>query len=231
MSSWTWFQMSRLLSPPCPGCGGIQHPCQRCQREFSCFRARIDGRVHTKAFPILAGARYDSAARRLVVAWKERGSNTPAAIFVPQIHHLLTQLVSDSDADISEVSLVSVPSRLRTRLVRGEDVVGSLAAAVCSRYKTVGHVTLRKSRGELRRVSGKDQVGLSAGARIANAQESYQSGRRIQRASHAVLIDDICTTGATLSACRSVLSSAGWTILGAVVLCATKVEPLPQIDA
>ncbi len=72
------------------------------------------------------------------------------------------------------------------------------------------------------------QVGSSAGDRERNARRVRVNRRNFQRLrkryplAQLLLVDDVCTTGATLSAAASVLADTGCKIFGAVTLCSAK---------
>jgi len=67
-----------------------------------------------------------------------------------------------------------------------------------------------------------DSAGLTAAQRAMN-----QAGQMVARApgiigSPAILIDDIVTTGATLAEAARALECAGWNVLGAATVAATR---------
>jgi ComF family protein len=65
----------------------------------------------------------------------------------------------------------------------------------------------------------RDQVELSAGARWANVAGAYASRGPV--ASWILLVDDLFTTGATLSECAGALMKAGAKEVQALTLCRT----------
>ena len=52
------------------------------------------------------------------------------------------------------------------------------------------------------------QVGLSAGERVENVRDAFEWPGEVAPA-RVMLVDDVCTTGATLSECASALMSKG----------------------
>jgi predicted amidophosphoribosyltransferase len=137
----------------------------------------------------------------------------------------------------SEVVLVPVPSSWRRRMQRGVDHTGVLAKAAGA------EAGVRLLAGLVRRHTP-PQVGLSATARAANIRGAFRPGPALARLTPSgpaagaarrsgvraapgrvravVVLDDVRTTGATMSAaCRAVRGSVGrtveiWSLVAAV---------------
>lgn len=95
---------------------------------------------------------------------------------------------------------------------RGYDQAELLAQSACRRWDTKPQRLLRKT------ADNPPQSGLEgAAARRANVAGVYEAVEEAQiRGRRVLLVDDICTTGATLTACAGVLRAAG----AAEVVCA-----------
>jgi predicted amidophosphoribosyltransferase len=65
----------------------------------------------------------------------------------------------------------------------------------------------------------RDQVELSATERRANVSGAFRAGDRVR--GRVLLIDDVFTTGATMSACAETLLRAGAREVHALSLCRT----------
>ncbi|NDB17716.1 MAG: ComF family protein [Actinobacteria bacterium] len=167
---------------------------------------------------ITVGGRYDGALRTAILGWKESRWPGPADDFADMIAAGIR--ASGPTLPGRQILVVPVPSTVTSRVVRGGDLVWDLAQRAASR--TVPGASPRRL---LLRRRGRDQVGLSAQSRIANASASYVARRRSPADDPVLLIDDVVTTGATLTACAMALSRRGWLVAGAVVLCGTKVRP------
>jgi predicted amidophosphoribosyltransferase len=105
--------------------------------------------------------------------------------------------------------LVPVPTTWRSRLARGADVVDQLAHGAAGLLRDTG---LDVSAGQALRVARRtaDQSGLDARARARNLAGAFQmrGGERFS-GRHLVVVDDIVTTGATLSEAVRALAAGG----------------------
>jgi predicted amidophosphoribosyltransferase len=187
---------SALVAPPlCAACGRACRAdavlCTRCSRALAA------------ATPLLAGgpqgidrawssASHDGVPRALVGALKFRRLLPVADLMADRIHwlaprHLLTGAV---------VAVPAAPPRLRRR---GFDPAGELAAALATRLETEPVACLA------RRGSG-HQVGKRRAERIAHPPkiEALAEAPR-----SVLLVDDVLTTGATLTSCAAALRGAG----------------------
>jgi ComF family protein len=96
---------------------------------------------------------------------------------------------------------VPVPLHFRRRIERGFNQAVDLAAHVGIPWIAA-----------LKRVRATAvQAGLPASRRHANVRDAFAAGRQASmlRDAVVVLIDDVCTTGATLDACARALKGAG----------------------
>jgi predicted amidophosphoribosyltransferase len=185
-----------LVAPPlCAACGrGCRAEAVLCTR---CSRALA------AATPILAGgpggidrawssAPHEGVARALVGALKFRRLLPVAEVMAERMHwlvpgHLLGGAV---------VPVPAAPSRLRRR---GFDPAGELAAALGARLEVPVEACLA------RRGSG-HQVGRRRAERIGHPPR-IEAIADVPRS--VLLIDDVRTTGATLTACARALRGAG----------------------
>ena len=187
----------RLVCPPCRAALAVLRPplCARCgapvawpvERCAECSGRRI-------AFATArAAVAYEGAARPLVAAWKERGLRT----LTDELAELVREAVAAPSADL----LVPVAGDPDRSLWRGHNSAEALARALAREWDLPVAPLLGRSRPIPR------QRGLSRAARRANVRASFEARRSAP--ARVVLVDDVYTTGATVSAAAAELRRAG----------------------
>ena len=136
---------------------------------------------------------YDGPARALVTAWKERGLRRLSATVV--------ELVADAVARPSADAIVFVPGDPERTLWRGQNTAEALACGLAARWTLPVCPLLAR----VRRVER--QRGLAQSERRANVRGSFCVRGRVP--TRLVLVDDVYTTGATVSAAATELRGAG----------------------
>ena len=125
--------------------------------------------------------------------------------------------------------IVPVPLHALRQRERGFNQAELLAAGLVRALKErKGSQALRISGGYLRRVRATPpQTGLSPAARRENLRGAFEAGPGAKiRGRTVVVIDDVMTTGSTLSACARALKRAGaQTVIGLTLARATPQFP------
>jgi len=175
----------RLLGPPlCARCGApTAWPVERCAE---CSGRRLPFRTAR------AAVAYEGAARALVAGWKERGLRRIAV----EAAGLVAAQVARPAAD----AITFVPGDRDRTLWRGHATAEQLARALAELWDLPVATTLGRS-GRTPR-----QRGLSRTERRANVRGSFQA---VRAPPARVLVDDVYTTGATVSAAATELRRAG----------------------
>lgn len=160
--------------------------------------------------------RYAGSAARLIKAYKLEGRRSLAVYFVQALINVLPIALGTDEAQasaLSDLCIVPVPPRPEKICAGGFDQVGYLAQLMAGEGFSVWNGLERRSNVE--------QKTLARDQRFENARSAYsirdgapEPPRRV------LLLDDVCTTGATLDACRNILSSRGVKVEGALVLAA-----------
>lgn len=199
-----------LFPRHCPFCGAIpdkkQLMCAACEKTlpFTGERAQRERAWGRTAAPLY----YEGAVRKALLDFKFKGRMGG----LPCFGSLMAQCAAEEfSGGFDAVTWVPV-SRKRLRK-RGFDQARYLAGSLCVEWHTEPQETLRKT------VDNPAQSGLEdAAARRANVLGVYEAVKPEDiRGKRFLLIDDICTTGATLAECARVLRQAG----AADVLCLT----------
>lgn len=152
-----------------------------------------------------APLRYEGVGKRIVHALKYAGYlRVVEKLMVPMMREVLA-----GDFDV----VVPVPlhrSRLRRR---GFNQAELMARALAEKIKTPVSDRLEAVRRT------RDQVELSAAGRRANVEGAFRMRGAVR--GRVLIVDDVFTTGATLSACAGALRRAGAGEVHALSLCRT----------
>lgn len=206
-----------LIPARCAGCGARGAPCcARCAGVWGSLsevvRVPVAGSVR-----VFALSRYRGVARRLLIAFKERGRRDLAAPLGLALARALVALPLPGAA----LCLVPAPSRRSAARVRGGPHVELLAAAAARVLAGWGFEVAVAPALELAG-GARDAVGLDRAARAANL-----AGRlRFRRAGRpppglpVVVLDDVITTGATAAACVRALAAEGIEVAAVLTLLA-----------
>jgi predicted amidophosphoribosyltransferase len=187
--------LAALVPPVCAACGRACRPdavlCSRCSRRLAAM-GPLCGAGPPGLDAAWSSAPHESVARDLVSALKFRRLLPVADLIADRIEWLAPSTHLSG-------TIVPVPtSRLRTAL-RGFDPASEIARALAER------TGLPLSRC-LSRHGGGRQVGKRRAARIGHPPIVQPKGAAPKS---ALLVDDVLTTGATLSSCAQALRQAG----------------------
>ena len=203
-------RLLNLLYPPkCPFCGALSPGgeaslCPRCEQALPWAEGTFSAQGFDSGVFVLY---YEGAVRESLLRYKFGGCSGYAGVYGP----LLAQRIAEGlGGRFDLISYVPV-SRWR-RATRGYDQSALLARAVARCYGVLPVATLHKRR------QNRTQSQLhSADARRANVSGVYTPvGPERFAGQRVLLIDDIVTTGATLSEAARTLRAAG----AADVVCA-----------
>lgn len=183
--------------------------CQSCWPIPAPHRLQFNDRLLQIAFaeaPI-AACRYDSSFRFLISAIKEQGRHDLAPIVAELSSVAFSQLTEIPTGTV----LVPIPSRWLVSQKRGISLPQELAAALPGNQMNL----LRYAH------SVRDQAGLSAWERKRNMSGAFIAKHGSPK--NVIVVDDVCTTGATLRAAVVALLKSGHKVHSAVFASSTRV--------
>lgn len=219
MRGW-WQEIAGLVLPAdCAGCG---HPrtelCERCRGLLggpSSVRRVRPAQEPAGLPPVHAAGRYGDEVRAVLLAHKERGALGLARPLGTALAAAVRPL-----GVAGTVLLVPVPSARRAVARRGHDATARMARAAAAELRRQG--TPARAVAVLRqRRAVADQSGLDAAGRLANlagAVEVAGSSTALLTAAPVVLVDDLMTTGTSLSVAARAVTVAGGKVAGAAVV-------------
>jgi len=161
-----------------------------------------------------AATYFSPEVSKLLVAFKDRGQSG----LIRDLAELIQPLVFEVSKIRELVYLVPAPSRLENYSRRGFTPSVLLARAIAK--------SAPRARVMNALVAGpavKDQVGLTGSERQTNLSGSMRLNQKVAH-KPCFIVDDICSTGATIVEAWRSLTVAGATVLGALVVSEAK-EP------
>ena len=229
MSRWWSATADLLLGAGCPGCGTPWWgACPACREHLQDQPTRLASPDPAPVgFPLAATAGpYDEVHRGLLGAHKEDQALMLTSLLGDRLAAAVDELLAAQQVLPGEpVVLVPVPSAASAVRSRGFDATAALARRASRRLARTRPV---RSAGLLAQRAGRaDQSGLDASQRAGN----LRGGLRLRRGPTTVgvrpdgpalvVVDDLVTTGASLTEATARLTEAGFEVLGAATVAAT----------
>jgi predicted amidophosphoribosyltransferase len=160
--------------------------------------------------PVGAAGWYDAALRVALLAYKERGRRDLAGPLGQRLARVTALIARPNRA----TAIVPVPSSRAVARARGGDHVIRLARHASRELRMPVESGLHLAR----RIRDSTQLGAQQRAiNLSGAMNAARPGGR----RCALVVDDIVTSGATLTEAIRALRSAGWDVVGAAVVAAT----------
>lgn len=184
-----------LVPPLCAACGRSCRPeavvCNRCSRRLAAA-SPLTGAGSPGLDRAWSSAPHEGVARDLVAGLKFRRLLPVAELMADRIHWL-------APANLLSGAIVPVPTATLRSIRRGFDPAAEIAKALATRLQSPLTPCLTR-RG------GGRQVGKRRAQRIGHPPQIQVKGS-VPRS--VLLVDDVLTTGATLSSCAAALRSHG----------------------
>lgn len=200
-----------VLPRACAGCGlpGAVL-CRACAGLLTVPRLAQPRRFPEGFPPTVAAGAYDGPVKPAVIAFKERGRAELARPLGTALALAVAAVTAGVPGRSRPVLLVPVPSSAAALRSRGRDHVRELTGRAVAELRAAGlpaaEARLLRRRGRLR-----DSAGLSAVQRRANLAGTFAPSASLAPevpGALLVLVDDVVTSGATLTEAAAVLASA-----------------------
>ena len=211
-----------LLGSACHGCSepwwGICPRCRAAVLSHGCFVTRPD--PCPAGFPFtVSTAPYDAILRQLVSAHKERGALILTRFLAGRLAAAVEAVLQSTASHANAVVLVPVPSARAAVRDRGFDATWALARRAAGILRRQSAVRARRLLRHARPI--RDQAGLSADERATNLQNAFRVAP-IVPSQMVIVVDDVVTTGSSLTEAARALREGGHCVLGAATVAATQ---------
>lgn len=194
-------RLPRMIAPVCRTCG-----ISLSSEDGQCLRCRNSDEALPGISLLRSACLYVGVGQDLIQAYKSDGCRPLAWLWAGLLESALRELWEPG------VPLVPVPCRPANRRKRGYDPVGLCLSRLTPdiRRWVDGNCLVRMASREQKELSRADRRENLAGCLAV--RRGWRAPERL------VLVDDVCTTGATLSACAAVLRLGGCRRVDAVTL-------------
>lgn len=215
------FNLTEIIFPSrCIGCTrlGISI-CSECRKQWHPHIYQREINWNGENFPVLSAIQYSPIASRVLLSAKESQIRAADQLIVNGVVHSLNTFVKR----YGSATLVPVPSRKSANRKRGRNFLQEITSQVAAEVGLSSHSLLTHSR------KVRDQSRLNIADRSENVSRAFSIAPELTAQLSAgntgptiIVIDDLITTGATLSEAIRALRTAGFTVLGAVTSCTAK---------
>lgn len=215
------FNLTEIIFPSrCIGCTrlGISI-CSECRKQWHPHIYQREINWNGENFPVLSAIQYSPIASRVLLSAKESQIRAADQLIVNGVVHSLNTFVKR----YGSATLVPVPSRKSANRKRGRNFLQEITSQVAAEVGLSSHSLLAHSR------KVRDQSRLNIADRSENVSRAFSIAPELTAQLSAgntgptiIVIDDLITTGATLSEAIRALRTAGFTVLGAVTSCTAK---------
>jgi predicted amidophosphoribosyltransferase len=171
-------------------------------------------------FPLtVTTAPYDAIMRQLIRAHKERGALALTPFLAGRLATAIGALLQLIPEYREGIVLVPVPSTAAAVRERGYDATLAMARRAARILRPTLAVRTRRLLRQARPV--RDQAGLGADQRAANLRGAFRAVRASSGLA-VILVDDVVTTGSSLTEAARALRCGGYRMLGAATVAATQ---------
>ena len=149
------------------------------------------------------------AAEDTIRSLKYDGSKHAARLCAALLADYLREEIASIHAySPRQVLLIPVPLHKSRERERGFNQIERVLRELPDEFRN-GDISRHETRGLVRIRRTKQQTHLSRAERLENVKDAFRAEENIARGNYAIVIDDVVTTGATLSECARALEAAG----------------------
>jgi competence protein ComFC len=211
-----WLTADWLFPPFCPGCGrqGFRF-CPECESNTQVLHSTLKTSARSDLFDfdpenlakngscshfsgIASFAEFSGPVRRAIHHLKYNQDAALAEFFSFHLFMMVKELKWDFDI------VTTIPLGSSRQKERGFNQADLLAFPLALRFRKHFHPHLIK-----RIRDTESQVGKSAAERKTNVKGAFQADPIMSKGERVLLLDDVITTGATITACAKALQNAG----------------------
>ena len=202
-----------VLARTCTGC---ENPgtvlCENCWTHLTRRPIERDLPDGTFAF---ASTSYLGVGRNVIIAHKEHGCHA----LTPMLGILLARAVTSLTAD--PVTLVPIPPHAHSLAVRGTDPLADIVGAAVRYLHSIGQPAIHQPIIKRTR-EGSSVKKLDRAARRESVESSFAvTLRRRPHSGQLIVVDDVITTGTTITEARHALEQGGLRVCGAAAVAST----------
>jgi predicted amidophosphoribosyltransferase len=208
-----------FLGRACSGCGALGTVlCPDCRTALRPQPQVHEHLIHTGTtwLPAAHALSYRGVVRRVLYTYKDHRVPELAATLSPLLGAAIVELIDRCKAG-PHTRIVPVPSRRAAVRRRGFDpvrrVLERLQPGIIDDQIIADWLIDQRGRGASKR--------LDRSARLHSAREAFRPARRLTPGSDVILVDDIITTGSTVSAAARTLERAGVHVRGIAAIAYT----------
>ena len=206
--------LAELVFPSrCIGCSqlGISI-CSICRKSWHPHIYHRSIKVLDKSYPVISAIEYSPIASRVLLRAKEANQVAADQLLVKAITHSLRYFRKNYGSG----DLVAIPSRRSATRKRGRDFMQEITQSV-AKIETLRSIEILQHQRVVR-----DQSKLNSHQRTLNIAGAFSTTCNLAKLAGSgnigplIIVDDLVTTGATLTEAIRALRAAGFSVIGAV---------------
>lgn len=209
--------LSELIFPRrCLGCSALGiEICSACRASWNPHIYRTSVNVDRKNFPVYSSVKYSAVARKVILKSKEDALTIADDLIISSLKHSLSYF----QKEVGVGYLVPIPSRNSAARKRGRRYINTMIEGLgITPLDLLSHHRAVRDQSTLHQV---DRFKNLTGALCVNP-DSYPDLYRDPSEASVIIVDDLVTSGATLSEAVRALRVGGFLVLGSVTACLAK---------